>query len=58
MTQHVSYSNVPKFDESILYDTPEAAGMECQLELKDVDAGHGEGNGESKPEYVKERLPS
>jgi glucose-6-phosphate 1-epimerase len=46
-------NNVWKVDESTFYDTPEAAGMECSLELKDVDAGRGEGNGwaKSTPEY-------
>jgi glucose-6-phosphate 1-epimerase len=36
--------NVWKFDESTRYDTAEAAGMECSLQLNDVDDGRGEGN--------------
>jgi glucose-6-phosphate 1-epimerase len=45
--------NVWKFDESSRYDTAEAAGMECSLQLTDADDGRGEGNPwtKSKPEY-------
>jgi glucose-6-phosphate 1-epimerase len=54
MPQHgFTRKNVWKFDESSRYDTAEAAGIECSLQLKDVDDGRGDGNPweKSNPQY-------